>query len=101
MFLAIRNKTCFKWNRKMHNYNFLETKFHDLFILLEEFLTQSEKQECAVFFDAGEYGLTLETLCGILQDEKKSVPLEVLELIQKLGNYMFVDEELWTHLKVI
>ena len=85
----------------MHNYHLLEEKFDILFVLLEGVLTESEKQESSIFFDAGEYGITLETLCGILQDGQKSISIEAFKLIQELGSLMLLDNKLWSQLKVI
>lgn len=83
----------------MYDYESLERKLRALLSLLREILTEPEREECFLFLDAGEYGVTFETLCAILDEEKKSIPLEAFRLIRELGKQMLIDHERWEHLE--
>ena len=78
----------------MHNYTLLETKLGALLDSLEEVFTPSEISEVRQFLDAGEYGLALETICGIIAEEQKPVGNQVLEQIRVLRDLMQLDSEL-------
>jgi hypothetical protein len=84
--------------KKMCDYESLERKFHRLLDLLREVLTESEMEECLLFLNAGEYGIALETLCAIFEEEKKDISLEAFSLIRELGEQMLMDCRVWEHL---
>jgi hypothetical protein len=78
----------------MHNYTLLETKLSALLDSLKEVFTPSEISEVRQFLEAGEYGLALETTCGIIAEEQKQVGNQVLEQIRELSDLMRLDSEI-------
>ncbi len=70
----------------------------DLVQLLDEMpsFTSSEASEVQQFLAAGEYGVAFETLCGIINEEHKVVPLEVRPKIRAFAEHMKIDPIWWT-----
>ena len=71
----------------------IEDLFSQLIISLKEIFSQSEIQEVQDFIDAGEYGLALETLVDVIDEEDKKVSNEILASIQKLTSEMLMNQE--------
>lgn len=63
-------------------------------------LSEAELEEAQHFIDVGEYGLAFETLCGIIDEEQKMLPLTAYYLIDDLGKQMEIDPAIWAKLKV-
>jgi hypothetical protein len=59
----------------------------------------SEVKEVCDFLDVGEYGIALETICGIIAEERKSITSEVQALIGQIGTRMGMDSQLWNDLR--
>lgn len=61
------------------NYKEIEALFERLFSELKPVLSESEYYEVYHFFDVGEYGLAVETLISILDEERieKTTLIEV------------------------
>ena len=53
------------------------------------------KIEVQEFIDVGEYGLALDTLVDIVDEEGKQVPLEVLSLVCELAEVMLLDKSVF------
>jgi len=48
-------------------------------------LSEKEREEVLAFVDAGEYGVAVETLCDIIREEGKVVPIALAEELRALG----------------
>lgn len=72
-----------------------------LFILdaFGETWTTSEAEEVSHFVNHGEYGVALETLCAIIEEENKGISSELYRHIQELGKRMELDPETWDRVK--
>jgi hypothetical protein len=57
--------------------------------------TSAETAEVGEFIIAGEYGVALETLCGIVKEEKKPVPVELRPKVRMLAKRMKIDPMWW------
>jgi hypothetical protein len=78
--------------------NFDYTKVeNDLADLLQAMpsLSPSEVAEVRRFIDVNEYAVAFETLCGILIEEKKTVPAEARLLIRRMAEQMETDPMWW------
>ena len=82
-----------------HDYGSLEGKFHALFDLLRGALTGREVKEVRWFFEAGEYGLALETLCGIIVEEEKQISRPAYQLVRELAEQIQTDRSFWVPLE--
>jgi hypothetical protein len=78
----------------MHNYTLLETKLNALLASLREDFTPAEMSEVREFIDAGEYGLALETICGIIAEEQKRVAGQHLEDAREVRDLMQFDSDI-------
>jgi hypothetical protein len=75
----------------------------DLLAILDsihETLTESESEEVRHFVEHGEYGVALETLSGIIEEEGKRISFEAYEQIHGLGERMEMEPEVWERLRV-
>ncbi len=77
----------------MINYKHIEELLIRLLDLLNTVFIESERKEVHDFIDVGEYGLALETLVDIVDEENKKVPGEVLLLVKELAIAMQIDYE--------
>lgn len=78
-----------------YNYQYIEELLLQLIGLLVSVFTDSEKKEIQEFIDAGEYGLALETLVDIVNEEDKQISIESLKLIYELAEVMQLDESVF------
>ena len=76
-----------------HNYKNLENLLVRLLALLSEIFSNTEVQEVQEFIDVGEYGLALETLVDIVDEESKQITSEVLILVKELAEAMEMDDK--------
>ncbi len=75
---------------------------YSLLRILEAFpetWTNSEVEEVCHFLEHGEYGVALETLCAIIEEEDKEIPLQLYNHIRKLGKKMDMNPEVWQSLE--
>ena len=84
----------------MYNYRLIENQLQAILSSLGLLLSEAELEEVQHFIDVGEYGLAFETLCGIIDEERKIIPLSVYYLIDDLGKQMEIDPAIWAQLKV-
>jgi hypothetical protein len=75
----------------MNDYQKIENTLCSLLGVLADTFTESECNEVKEFIDAGEYGIALETLIDIIEEESKSIPKEALLLIKIAGECMDMD----------
>jgi hypothetical protein len=75
------------------NYQQIEGLLEQLLELLKSVFSESEQSEVQDFINVGEYGLALETLVDVVQEEDKKISKEALRLIKKLCSLMSVDEK--------
>lgn len=75
------------------NYQGIEVSLLQLIKLLGGIFSQSEIQEVQDFVDAGEYGLALETLVDIVDEEDKKISNEIVASILQLADKMSMDRE--------
>lgn len=80
----------------MYNYALLEERLSRLLKSLAHIFSSSETSEVQEFLDAGEYGLALETICGIITEEHKVVEIEVVKQIEELRDTMQLESEIVT-----
>ncbi len=71
----------------------IEDSFSQLMNFLVGVFSQSEIQEVQDFIDAGEYGLALETLVDIVNEEDKKISNEIVASILQLVDKMLMDRE--------
>ena len=75
------------------NYEEIEELLNNLLVSIVELFSDSESEEVKEFLGAGEYGLALETLVDIIDEEKKMIPHSVFMLIKKTAVAMRLNEE--------
>ncbi len=80
----------------MYDYTLLEERLSALLNLLGDVFTRGEVGEVQQFLDAGEYGLALETVCGIITEEQKKVGTEVVKQVEELRDLMELDSDIVT-----
>lgn len=78
-----------------YNYQYIEELLLRLLDLLTSVFTDSEKREVQDFMDAGEYGLALETLVDIVNEENKQISSESLKLVYELAEVMQLDKSVF------
>lgn len=83
----------------MINYRFLEEGFKELLTLVEPIFSQVEIAEVQHFVDVGEYGLALETFCGVVVSGKKMVTSSVLQKCFALAEEMDMQDDIQAMLK--
>jgi hypothetical protein len=74
----------------------------DLFAILDSLhatLTEAESEEVRHFVAFGEYGVALETLSGVIEEEGKRISFQVYEQIHGLGERMEMDPDVWERLR--
>ena len=62
---------------------------------VEQVFNREELDEVQGFFDAGEYGLALETFADIIVDEGKKITRSDLDSIKNLATLMAMDQEVF------
>ncbi len=82
----------------MSTFTVIEEQLRQILELLSTTFSESEAKEVVRFIDVGEYGIALETLCSILDEEKKSVSHEVYNQIDDVGRRMLMDPTIWGRL---
>lgn len=83
------------------HYHQLEVLFESLYLHLASLFSSPDLAEVMEYLDHGEYGIALETLCFIIEDEKKPITQKIYALIAQLGNLMEMEKDLWEKLKVL
>lgn len=76
----------------MNNYQHIEELLLRLLALLASTFTDLERNEVQEFIDVGEYGLSLETLVDIINEEGKQLPSEASKLVYELAEVMLLDK---------
>ncbi len=64
----------------MADYKLIENRLLLVLSLLVDVFSESEVNEVQEFIDVGEYGLALETLIDIINEESKTIPQAVVSL---------------------
>lgn len=82
-------------------YEHEKTEYNLLHILeaLPETWTNSEVEEVRHFVEHGEYGVALETLCAIIEEEGKEISPQLYNHIHELGKRMEMAPEIWESLE--
>jgi len=75
----------------MVDYKVVENLLLRILSILVGVFSESEANEVTEFINAGEYGLALDTLIDIIDEESKSVPQEVVELAKQTAIAMNLD----------
>ncbi len=65
----------------MADYKLIENRLLLVLSLLVDVFSESEVNEVQEFIDVGEYGLALDTLIDIINEESKTIPLAVVSLV--------------------
>ena len=81
------------------NHQRLESGIKVLLERLGGALSEKEKVEVMQFVGVGEYGVALETLCGIIMDGQYVIGQGALREIQELGTVMGLDPDFWRQIK--
>jgi hypothetical protein len=76
-----------------YNYQHLEEKLSYLLSLLTSCFSKTEITEVQDFVDYREYGLALETIVNIIEEENKQISKEMLGLIYELIGIMSLDKD--------
>jgi hypothetical protein len=82
------------------NYQSIELSIEILMAELRAIFSATEAAEVRNFITVGEYGLALETLCGVIIDGGYTIPQSVYQQIIDLGNRMNIDRAFWELIKV-
>lgn len=75
------------------DFQYIEQLLQKLLMLLKAVFSESEQNEVQEFIDVGEYGLALETLVDIIDEEDKLVEHGVLKLVLEVASAMSLDKE--------
>ena len=75
----------------MSDYQLIEQIFAQLLFLLKDVFDDLEVDEVKDFIDVGEYGIALDTLVGIIDEESKIVSQEAIDLVKKIAIAMSLD----------
>lgn len=75
------------------DFQYIEQLLQKLLMLLKAVFSESEQNEVQEFIDVGEYGLALETLVDIIDEEDKLVEHDVLKLVLEVASAMSLDKE--------
>lgn len=75
----------------------IENLFLNLFGLLGDSFSMSERSEVQEFIDVGEYGIALETLVDIVTEEDKKISNEAMRVIGDLSLVMQLDKNEFEH----
>jgi len=78
-----------------YDYGRLETDLLDVLALLEDQFDEEEGKEVRVFIEAGEYGVAFETICSIIKEEGKSIPVLVANRLEDLGGRLGIEPDYW------
>jgi hypothetical protein len=70
---------------RLNDFESIERLFDRLDEMLKLVFSPYEIREYREFVDAGEYGLALETIVGIVVEEGKKIPLEALAVIEQIS----------------
>ena len=77
------------------DFKYIESLLLQLLTSLTTTFTESELKEVQEFIDVGEYGLSLETLVDIINEENKKIPVASAKLVEELENTMLLDKEVF------
>lgn len=78
-----------------NNYQKIEKAFSQLLASLGSCFSESERREAQEFIDAKEYGLALETLVDIIDEEDKHISRDTFCFIIELGQLMSINKKLF------
>lgn len=83
--------------RKVIRHEYQNIEYSLLYILdaSSGTLNRSEAEEVRHFVDYGEYGIALETLCAIIEEENREISPELYKRIRELGERMGLNSEVW------
>lgn len=56
---------------------------------------QKDREEIEEFIEYSEYGIALENICSVIEQEKLNINILIYNKIKELGMYMELDHELW------
>lgn len=77
------------------DFQYIEQLLLKLLMLLTTVFSESEITEVQEFIDVGEYGLALETLVDIIDEEDKLVEHDVQKLVLEAASAMSLDKEVF------
>ena len=69
----------------MQDFSTVESLFNRIFVALHDVFSASEMAEVREFFDAGEYGLALDTVIDIFVEGRKTAKNDVIALTEALA----------------
>ncbi|CAJ0563717.1 MULTISPECIES: MafI family immunity protein [Gammaproteobacteria] len=74
-----------------NEYRKIESTLELLLMALSDSFSECESIEVQEFIDVGEYGIALETIIDIINEESKNITNEAEFLIEKAGRIMNMD----------
>ena len=74
----------------------LERRLTDLINFLKQEISKKDLNELEEYRDVGEYGLCLETIAGVIYENKIRIPKSIYKLICETGNLMQMEDSSWT-----
>lgn len=80
-------------------YQYLEVEIEGILADINKIISDKETTEVRHFTKAGEYGLALETLCGIINEEEYTIPKNTSQRILGLAQRMNIDKKLYEKIK--
>ena len=78
-----------------YNYQHIEDLLLQLLNLLRTVFVDSENSEVQEFIDAGEYGLALETLVDIVNEEDKKISSEAMNIVFEVAKIMQLNKRVF------
>ena len=84
----------------MENWQYIDKKLHWLLGETKKHITHRDYLNIFEFLDIGEQGLTLETLCNLINECQITLSPYALEIIEDMGKKMDINKRYWKNLKV-
>ena len=83
----------------MFDYKIIVRKIDEVLNHLSNVLTETQINSISSLNHAGEWHLSLETICDILYEYELLISRQVYELIEEIGSTLNVDKDYWEVLK--
>ena len=83
----------------MFDYKIIVRKIDEVLNHLSNVLTETQVNSISSLNHAGEWHLSLETMCDILYEYELLISRQVYELIEEIGSTLNVDKDYWEVLK--
>ena len=79
----------------MSNYKVIVSKLNELLSLTSEIFTENQIDSVSSLINAGEWNLSIETLCDLLYEEELPITKQAYELLKELGLILNMEKSNW------